>query len=361
MKRIARGVLKRHMASSTPFRVGKLPSAMLESHVLGTLGTSLDSVIVGPAVGEDAAVLRLGGANGTLFAAKADPITGASANIGRLVVHVNANDLAASGAVPTWMLVTALFPAGTPPADVATVSRQVHDTCKELGVAIVGGHTELTDAVTQPVLCGTMLGPLLTKAPIRTAGAQVGNRLVLTKGVALEAMSILCEDRAAALVAASVFESESAARAYGEACGKQLSVVADARVALIDAGLEEGAVTSMHDPTEGGLAGALHELADASGRGFRLTASEIPVASETRRVAQHYGVEPMELISSGALLLCCSAQHVEALLAAYRKAGIVAANIGEILEDSSTRVWDSGNVVVRPEQDALWSCEDKKD
>ena len=308
--------------------------------------------------------LRVSDPRTELLAAKADPITGASATAGRLVVHVNANDLAASGARPTWMLLTALYPPGTAPAAVAAVGAQVDAACRELGVALVGGHTELTEAVTQPVLCGTMLGPLLTRTPVRTGGARPGDRIVLTKGAALEAMAILCDERAEHLAASGVFESVEQAKAFAEHCSGQISVVPESRVALLDAQLPEGAISSMHDPTEGGIAGAVHEMADASGRGFRLYVDRIPVAPETQRVADHYQVDVMELISSGALLLCCDAVHVDGLLGAFEKAGIVAADVGEILDDPQERhgVWGDApeKPLTRPEQDALWSCSDDK-
>lgn len=147
--------------------MGKLPPGELRSRVLRHLGCSLDSVVVGPAVGEDSAVLRVGA---PLICAKSDPITGASARAGSLLVHVNANDIAASGGTPQWLLVTALYPVGTHIEAVESVSRDVDATCRELGIAVVGGHTEVTPAVTQQVLCGAMVGSLRTVNPIRTSG-----------------------------------------------------------------------------------------------------------------------------------------------------------------------------------------------
>ncbi len=166
------------------FRVGKIPPHVLKSNVLSQLGSPSSHVLVGPAVGEDCAVLRLSSSSSSsscLLAAKTDPVTGASSNVGRLAVHVNANDLAASGASPQFFLLTALFPAGTSMEEVRSVQQQVHETCLELGVAVVGGHTELTESVARPVLVGCMLGELMTKTPIRTSGARPGDLLVLTK------------------------------------------------------------------------------------------------------------------------------------------------------------------------------------
>jgi hydrogenase expression/formation protein HypE len=340
------------------FRVGKLPPGFLKSHVLSSLGAPSDSVVVGPAVGEDSAVLRH---EGRLIAAKTDPITGAAKNIGRLVVHVNANDLAASGAQPQWLMLTQLFPAGTSMDAVAAVQRDAHEACVELGVAIVGGHTELTDSVTQPVLVGAMLGSLLTREPIRTAGARPGDRLVLTKGAGIEAMSILGHDRGEQL--AHLFGSAAAAGRVAERFAAMLSVVPDARTAL--RAVPEGAVSSMHDPTEGGLAGALHEVADASGRGFAIDSARVLIAPEVRAVAAHYGVDALELISSGSLLLSVAPSHVAALLAALSSAAIPAADIGAVLAEPGTRTLrdEHGNVrpLRRPDQDALWACLEKRD
>jgi hypothetical protein len=160
------------------FRLGKIPSRLLESHVLSQLGSRSSAVVVGPAIGEDSAVLRL---SSPLLAAKSDPVTGAAHNAGKLVVHVNANDLAASGALPQFFLLTALFPEGSPVELAQSLQKQVHEACLSLGVSIVGGHTEMTDAVSRPVLVGCMLGPLITREPIKTAGARPGDLLVLTK------------------------------------------------------------------------------------------------------------------------------------------------------------------------------------
>ncbi len=339
------------------FRVGKVPPSWLQSRVLNHLGLPSKSVIVGPAVGEDSAVLRV---DSRFVAAKTDPVTGAAKNIGRLVVHVNANDIAASGAEPKWLMLTQLFPPGTSMDVVEDVQRQAHETCLELGVAIVGGHTELTASVTQPVLVGSMMGTLLSQYPIRTSGAVMGDRILLTKGVAIEAMSILCHDRGAEL--AHIFGSERQAHEAGDRYAAQLSVVRDARVAL--AAVPEGAVTSMHDPTEGGLAGALHEIADACGKGFAIDLSHVPINDEVRRVAEHFGVQPLELISSGSLVLCVGQQYVAAVMAAFAKSGIVAADIGCIMSEIDGRfVRVRGNVraLRRPEQDALWKCLDRKD
>lgn len=167
------------------FRLGKIPSRLLESKVLNQLGARSSAVVVGPAVGEDSAVLRLSSpfssGSSLLLAAKSDPVTGAACNAGKLVVHVNANDLAASGASPQFFLMTALLPEGSPVELASDLQQQAHRACLSLGVSIVGGHTEMTDAVTRPVLSGCMLGPLLTREPIKTAGARDGDVFVLTK------------------------------------------------------------------------------------------------------------------------------------------------------------------------------------
>jgi hydrogenase maturation factor len=202
-----------------------------------------------------------------------------------------------------------------------------------------------------------MLGPLLTKTPIRTGDARVGDRLVLTKGVALEGMSIVCEDHEKQLVKAGIFHSVADCQSFRDECATQLSVVQDAKLALQS--VAEGAISSMHDPTEGGLAGALHEVADAAEKGFSVNYTDIPIASATLKVCAFFGVDPLQLISSGALLLSCAPEEAGRLVASYKNAGIWAAEIGEVVEDAQTRlmVQEDGQTkeLVRPEQDALWS------
>lgn len=240
---------------------------------------------------------------------------------------------------------------------VERISQQVHETCCALGIAVVGGHTEFTSAVTQPVLVGTCMGPLLTDTPILTSGARAGDRIVLTKGAALEGVSILCQDRCDALVTAGVFGSAAEVAAVGQQHAAQLSVVADARIALGALPATGAVVSSMHDPTEGGIAGALHEMADASGKGFEIDIAAVPLSDAARRICAHFRVDPMQLISSGALVMCVSPAHVDALLSAFRAAHVTAADIGCVVADGSRRVaLPSRLPLVRPDQDALWEA-----
>lgn len=354
--------------SYSTFEQGKVPPALLKSLVLSRVGSVDPCVVVGPAIGEDSAIIRLD--EPCFISATTDPISGAMEKIGHLAVHVNANDVAASGGKPRWFLLTQLFPVGTDLGVVERISRQVDQTCRELDVAIVGGHTEFTRAVDRPILIGTMLGTLLSKRPIKTAGARVGDRVILTKGAGLEGTAILCQDRADQLVRHGVFSSVEECLREADTHAKQLSVVRDAHIALSalssSCAAGDGPISSMHDPTEGGIAGALHEVAECSGKGFVLRLDQVPVSETTRRICSFFKVSPFDLISSGALLLCVHPASVDLLLDAYRKANVVAADIGVIVEDSSRRsalggLKEKERAFPCQPQDALWSALEMKD
>lgn len=350
----------------TAFEQGKLPKELLNGLVLSRLGARDERVVVGPAVGEDSAIVRVEGER--FISASTDPIIGATEKIGHLVVHVNANDVAASGGRPRWFLLTQLFPVGTDLAVVQRISQQVDETCRELDIAIIGGHTEYTKAVDRPILVGTMLGTLLTASPIKTSGARVGDHVVLTKGVGLEGTAILCQDRAEQLVRGGVFASTQDSLHQAQVHANQLSVVRDAQVAL--AALPgDGIISSMHDPTEGGLAGALHEVADSAGKGFTIWTEKVPISDATRSICAYYNMSPFHLISSGALLLCVHPDHVQSLLSAYAAANIVASDIGLIVDDpkrrsavavSATTTTQEETPFLCKEQDALWDALEHK-
>jgi hydrogenase maturation factor len=278
-------------------------------------------VVMGPRPGEDAAVIALG--DGYLVA-KADPVTFVAEDIGWYAVHVNANDLAVRGARPGWFLMTLLLPEGTEESRLESIFGQVREACRAVGATLVGGHTEVVQGLPRPILAGAMLGEVPKHGLVTTRGAEPGDVLLLSKGIAVEGASILareCEDVLAARgVPASV---RAAARGFLRRPG--ISVQRDAEVAL-----QAGVVRAMHDPTEGGLATGLLELAVAGGTGLRVTREAIPVLPECAAMCRALALDPLGLIASGALLLACPGPDAAAILAAWRSAGIPGAAIGHV-------------------------------
>jgi hydrogenase expression/formation protein HypE len=300
---------------------GKLPHKLLDD-MLARLPADDESVVIGPRVGEDAAAVELGG---RLLVAASDPITFATELIGWYAVHVNANDIAVMGAVPRWFLGTLLLPPAAEEGDVAAVFDQIVEACRELGVAPIGGHTEITRDIARPILVGCMLGEVARESVLTSSGARPGDVLILSGEIAIEGTAILAREAGHKLR-----EMGMDAGAIGCACDllfePGISVVDAARSAA-----EAGGVTAMHDPTEGGLTTGLRELALASGVGIEVEAEKVPILPLTRQACDLLGLAPLGLIASGSLLIAAEPKAADRVVTALREASHDAAVIGRML------------------------------
>lgn len=306
-----------------PLPEGKLTLEQL-GRLLEGLPTADERVVVGPAPGEDAAVLDIGD---RYLVVASDPITFTASEPGTYVVAVNANDVALYGARPRWFTWTCCLPEGRADWEMAeAIAAQVGRACRALGVTVIGGHTEVSPGLNRPVLSGTMLGETSGKRLITTSGARPGDVLLLTKAVPLEGSAILAAECAAALKAKGVAE-EVIERAAGLLNDPGISVVAEALAAASVEG-----VTAMHDPTEGGLAQACHELALAAGVGVRLREEAVPVLPEGRILCEALGLDPLGTISSGSLLIACRPDAARAVRFAVDAQGVAVAAVGEVIE-----------------------------
>ncbi len=329
-------------------RAGKVPPELLQRLVLSNTGARRPEVLVGPALGEDAAVLDLGG---DLCVISVDPITGAAADAGRLAVHVACNDVAAHGAEPVGVLLTLLLPEGTEPEQLGQVMESAAAAARDLGVQILGGHTEVTPGITATIIAGTALGRAPRGRLITSSGLEAGDTVLLTKAAGLEGTAIFAADLARRLeghVDPGVLER---ARAFGA----ELSIVPEAMVAR-DAG-----ATSMHDVTEGGVLGALYEMATASGAGLEVWTDRIPIRPETRSICQALGADPLRLVGSGALLVgTADPARLECALA---REGIAAAAIARVVAgDQLWQVGSTGRVPLEPPcSDQLWEVLARED
>jgi hydrogenase maturation factor len=301
--------------------LGKLPAEHL-ARLLARYAPSDERVVLGPGVGHDAAVISFGD---RYLVAKTDPITFASDEIGWYAVHVNANDVACTGATARWFLATLLLPeAHTDAALVDTIFDQIARACAELGVELVGGHTEITHGIDRPIVVGCMLGEVAPERLVRPDGARQGDALLVTKGIAVEGTAIIAREKNSGLAG---LDGSLLERCRGFLYDPGISVVRDAAVATA-----AGEVHVMHDPTEGGLATGLWELAEAAGAGLEVDEAAIPVLPETRTLCAQLGLDPLGLIASGALLLAVAPEGAAAILAALDEAGIAAARIGRVVE-----------------------------
>lgn len=301
--------------------LGKLPMGLLEA-LLQRYARPDERVVVGPRIGEDAAVLDMGT---HYLIVKSDPITFATDEIGWYVVHINANDVSAMGATPRWFLLTLLLPERqTSQAMVEEIFHQVDGACRALGAVLCGGHTEVTYGLERPIAIGIMLGEVEKEGLVRTGGAQVGDDLILTKGIAIEGTAVLAREVGDTL--ASRLGTEVVARGRHFLTDPGISVWRDAQILC-----QAGRPHAMHDPTEGGLATGLWELALASDKALIVDLEKVPVYPETRAFCQSLGLDPLGLIASGALLAAVSPDESPGMLQALSAAGIPAAVIGRVL------------------------------
>jgi hydrogenase maturation factor len=326
--------------------VGKLPPELL-ARILSAAPVQDERLLVGPGVGLDCAVVDIGT---SLLVFKSDPITFATEDIGWYSVQVNANDIATSGAVPTWFLMTGLLPEGAATVDlVEQVSGQVYQACQQLGVSVIGGHSEITAAVKQPVLVGTMIGEVPHEDLVTPMGAQPGDGLLLTKGVPIEAVSILAREFPSQLE--SEFSPEEIAEAQDYLYKPGISILKDAQAAM-----KAGRVSAMHDPTEGGLKAALWELATSCGHNLVVDLQRVSIPVLAQRICAVFEIDPMAAIASGALLLTTPPDQVLPTCQALEMEGISCSVIGKV-EQGNGKVWvDKGgrkDLLPYPERDEI--------
>lgn len=301
--------------------IGKFPPQLLARLLDQSRGND-PRVLLGPKVGEDAAVIDLGE---RLLVAKSDPITFATDAIGWYAVQVNANDIACTGGVPEWFLATLLVPESFTPAQAEGVFDQMRQACNALKVTLIGGHSEVTYGIDRPILVGSMLGEVERDKLITTGGDQEGDSIVITKGIAIEGTALLARERGDALLAAGV-DGEMVAAAAAMLASPGISVVKEARIAV-----DTVEVHSLHDATEGGLITGLREVAAASGLGLAVEETSIPVLPECSAICQALNLNPLGLLASGSLIITLPAGEVPALLAALERGGITGWEIGQIL------------------------------
>ena len=301
--------------------LGKFPADLLE-RMLAKNRITDPRVVLGPGVGEDAAALDMGD---RLLVAKCDPITFATDSIGWYAVQVNANDVACTGAKPMWFLATILVPERFSEAEGQAVFDQVVEACAGLEIALIGGHSEVTYGIDRPIVMGAMLGEVDRDGLVRTGGAQEGDSVVITKGVAIEGSALLARERRRELQDLGV-PDEIIDKAAGYLSSPGISVVKDARVAI-----DSVEVHSLHDVTEGGVATGLREVATASGLGVAVEEDSIPVLPECREICSALKLDPLGLLASGAMLVTLPAIDVPRLLNALGGEGIDAYEIGQML------------------------------
>jgi len=314
--------LKRIVRQCIPLPPGKLPNDLLREY-LNQFVFDDPSILINPGVGEDTAAINI--TSEEVLVLKSDPITFATDSIGQYAVLINANDIATSGAKPRWLLTTLLFPCGVTPYEIRNVINELKTFCRRWDITLCGGHTEITDAVTRPVVTGMMAGTVARHDLIDKRNMAPGDRILLTKGVAVEGTAIIAREFGDRLKNLGMADSEiDSSRQFLAS----ISIITEARIAA-----ESGSVSAMHDVTEGGLATAAEELSIAGGYRIKIDMDAIPVFAETRQVCRLLGIDPLGLIGSGSLLICCRQTGCKSLMSAIRRTGIDVTCIGEVLEE----------------------------
>ncbi len=303
----------------TPLFPGKLPPGLLK-RLTETYTTSDERVVIGSKLGEDATVIDF---HDTYLVAKTDPITFATDQAGWYAVNVNANDIAAMGARPKWFLATALLPERDATPQLAEeIFRQISQASSSLGIAFCGGHTEITYGLDRPILIGCMLGEVPKEGLVRSSGLIPGDRIILTKGLGIEATSIIAREKEEQL-------KEKWGKEFVQRCKDYLykpgiSVVKDSEIACATARIK-----AMHDPTEGGVATGLWELAQASQVGIEIYGERLYISEESKALCEEFDIVPLGAISSGALLIGVNRTDVQPVLQALRRAEIESEEIGQ--------------------------------
>lgn len=324
-------------------KIGKLPNSLLEKLVISSIETRRKETVLAPSIGEDCCALDL---SGDLCVVSSDPITAADENAGILSVLISLNDLAASGAEPVGVLTTVLLPANVNEEYIDRLFKNINRTCQENNIDILGGHTEVTDAVKKTIIVTTAIGRTGKNELIRSDGARAGDAILMTKSAGLEGTAILCADKQNELM--EVLEETEISE--GKEYIREISVVPEGRASSIPG------THAMHDITEGGLLGAVWEVCRASGKGAVVYSDRIHVRSVTEKICRHYNLNPLKLISSGSMLIVCDRNKSYSLIEKISSMGIKCSLIGEITDETKI-VLRSGKVdliVNEPDSDEIY-------
>jgi len=322
-------------------KVGKIPNDILKSVVINRIKNKREEIVVRPRIGEDCGIADF---DGNLIALSSDPITGSPEEIGHLAVHISCNDIASCGAEPVGILITLLLPVGTTKEDLDLIMEQINKAADSINIDIMGGHTEITTAVNRTVAICTSIGKVQKESIVKTSGAKPGDYVVITKSAGLEGTAIIAKVKEKDLKAALGQRTVENAKSFINS----ISVVKEGMIAA------RFGVNSMHDVTEGGVLGAMWEIAEASGTGIIVQRNDVPVAPETKAICDYFGIDPLKLISSGSMAISC--KDGPGLIKILERNGIKATIIGRITAENEKKVVFDGKEyeLKQPDTDELY-------
>jgi len=311
---------------------GKLPPKLLQQ-LLDKISFAEPSVLLGPKIGEDAAILNT--TSSKYLVVTTDPITFATDKIGWYVVNINANDIAVMGGDPKWLLITLLLPQTINKKTIDDIFSQIIDTSTNLGITLVGGHTEITPNIISPIAIGTLIGEVSKNHVVRTQDAKPKDAIILTKKIALEGTSIIAREFSKKLKSLGI-GNDTIQKAKKFISYPGISVIKEANIAR-----DFKYVHSMHDPTEGGLSTALIELAIASNTGIMIDAKKIKIAPESKQICKVLNINPMGLLSSGCLIITIPQKHSSELIKIFENHNIESYEIGHLTAKPNEYKWIS--------------------
>ncbi|KMT23268.1 AIR synthase family protein [Clostridium cylindrosporum] len=319
-------------------KIGKLPNDILKNEILSKININSKDVLVGPGVGEDCSIVDFGDEKCVITT---DPITGASNNIGALSVHISCNDIASAGVKPIGVMVTILAPPTCELEDIKNVMDDVVTTCKSLSVSVLGGHTEITDAVNKMIVSITAIGK--GRDIVSTKGAKINDDIVVTGYAGLEGTVIIASDKYDTLL--KHFSEEEL-----EGIKSMLQSISVVETGLIAA---EFGVNSMHDATEGGILGAIWEVGEASELSVVVEEDKIPIKNQTKKISKIFNLDPYKLISSGSMII--TTPRGEELVSLFREKGINSAVVGKITTGDNLIIKDNNKMkLTQPESDEIY-------
>ena len=319
-------------------KTGKLPNDILKQEILSKLTINNKEVLVEPKIGEDCSIVDFGEEKCVLTT---DPITGAVNDIGSLAVHISCNDIASAGVRPLGVLVTLLVPPSSQIEDIKKVMADITKTCEEVNVTVLGGHTEVTDAVNKIIVSITAIGK--GKNIVKTGGAKINDDIVVTGYAGLEGSVIIASDKEKEVL--SIFSKDEVENIK--------SMLND--ISVIETGIIAGrfGVNSMHDATEGGILGAIWEVGEASGFAVNIDISKIPIKEETIKIGNLFNIDPYKLISSGSMII--TTEKGEELVSILKEKGINASVVGKIVKGENTiLIGDRKEILGQPDSDELY-------
>ncbi|MBN2853769.1 MAG: AIR synthase family protein [Clostridia bacterium] len=323
--------------------IGKLSNKVLNDIVINTLKPKRGEVILRPAIGEDCTAFSL---EEDVCVMSTDPITGATLNLGKIAVNIAVNDIASCGAEPFGIMITILIPPDGEIEQLKQIMNDINQTCDSLNIDILGGHTEVTDAVTRFVITATSVGRVKREKLVMTKNAKAGDCILMTKYVGMEGTSIIINEKRK-LIESFLTEDEIK---MGNSFIDELSVVKEGTAA------SKIGVNSMHDITEGGILGAIWELCHSSQLGALVFEDKIPVREVTRKVCMYFNLNPLKLISSGSMLITCDKKHKDLLITTLLNEGINCQMIGTLSEKKDILLYNKNKVttIMEPESDELY-------